>query len=131
MFSGFLVTSALVGSGFVLALTLVGIFLFPALMVLAVVVMFAGYALGSYVLGAALWVAFGRAMPSGLLGHFALSIFGAAVVSVVWLVPVLGWFFTLGVTLLGVGTLAAMILPAQVLLNRGHVAVLKAGSAGD
>ena len=131
MFSGFLVTSALVGAGFVLALTLVGIFLFPALMVLAMVVMFAGYALGSYVLGAALWVAFGRVMPSALLGHFALTLCGAAVVSVVWLVPVLGWFFALGVTLLGVGTLAAMILPAQVLLNRGHVAVLKAGSAGD
>jgi hypothetical protein len=127
MFSGFLVTSALVGSGFVLALTLVGIFLFPALMVLAMVVMFAGYALGSYVLGAALWVAFGRAMPSALLGHFALTLCGAAVVSVVWLVPVLGWFFALGVTLLGVGTLAAMILPAQVLLNRGHVAAVQQG----
>lgn len=125
MFSGFLVTSALVGAGFVLALTVVGIFLFPALMIIAMAVMFAGYALGAYVLGAALWLGLGRVMPIGLLGHFALTIAGALVVTVAMLVPVLGWFFALGVTLLGVGTLAALILPQTLLLTRGHVAVLR------
>ena len=54
IWSGFLVTSALAGSGFVLMLTIVGVFLVPVMLVLTFVAIFAGYALGSYVLGVGL-----------------------------------------------------------------------------
>ncbi len=125
--SGFLVASALAGSGIVLAMTLVGALLIPVVIVLVIFAVFAGYALGSYVLGSALWMAFGRVMPEQLLGKFGLAMLGAAVVALGWLVPILGWFFALGVTLLGIGTLAALVLPGNLMLNRGHVAEVSAG----
>ncbi len=122
--SGFLAASALVGSGFVLALTLIGALLIPVVIGLVIMAIFAGYALGSYVLGSALWLAFGRVMPEGLLGKFGLAMLGAAMVAVVWFVPILGWLFALGVTLMGIGTLAALVLPGNLMLNRGHVAAV-------
>jgi hypothetical protein len=125
--SGFLVASALAGSGIILALTVVGLLLMPVVILLLIIAGFAGYALGSYVLGSALWLAFGQRMPDALPGRFGVALFGAAVVAVLWFVPILGWFLALGVTLLGIGTLSAMVLPGNLMLNRGHVEVVKAG----
>ena len=118
IWSGFLVTSALAGSGFVLMLTIVGVFLLPVMLILTGFAIFAGYALGSYVLGVGLWLAAGRPMPEGLAGKFGLACLGAFVAGLAWLVPVAGWFFVLGLTLLGIGTLAAFILPEGLLLRR-------------
>ncbi len=123
IWSGFLVTSALAGSGFVLMLTIVGVILLPVMLILTLVAIFAGYALGSYVLGVGLWLAAGRAMPAGLPGKFALACLGAFLAGLVWLVPVAGWFFVLGLTMLGIGTLAAFALPSGWLLRRDAVAV--------
>lgn len=122
IWSGFLVTSALAGSGFVLLLTIVGVFLLPVMLILTVAAIFAGYALGSYVLGVGLWLAAGRAMPAGLPGKFALACGGAFLAGLAWLVPVAGWFFVLGLTMLGIGTLAAFALPGGWLLRRDAVA---------
>ena len=47
IWSGFLVTSALAGSGFVLMLTIIGVFLLPVMLIITCVAIFAGYALGS------------------------------------------------------------------------------------
>jgi hypothetical protein len=122
IWSGFLVTSALAGSGFVLMLTIVGVFLLPVMLILTAAAIFAGYALGSYVLGVGLWLAAGRAMPVGLAGKFALACLGAFLAGLAWLVPVAGWIFVLGLTLLGIGTLAAFALPGGWLLRREAVA---------
>ncbi|MDP2079705.1 MAG: hypothetical protein U0934_09820 [Pseudotabrizicola sp.] len=111
IWSGFLVTSALAGSGFVLMLTIIGVFLLPVMLIVTAMAIFAGYALGSYVLGVGLWLAAGRMMPGGLAGKFALACLGAFFAGLAWLVPVAGWFFVLGVTMLGIGTLAAFALP--------------------
>jgi hypothetical protein len=121
IWSGFLVTSALAGSGFVLMLTLVGVFLLPVMMVLTMLAIFAGYALGSYVLGVGLWLGVGRAMPESLWGKFALACLGAFLAGLAWLVPVAGWLFVLGLTMLGIGTLAAFVLPGGWLLRREGV----------
>lgn len=121
IWSGFLVTSALAGSGFVLMLTIIGVVLLPVMLVLTVVAIFAGYALGAYVLGVGLWLAAGRVMPDGLPGKFALACLGAFLAGLAWLVPVAGWFFVLGLTLLGIGTLAAFALPGGWLLRRDPV----------
>lgn len=118
IWSGFLVTSALAGSGFVLMLTLIGVFLLPVMLAITLVAIFAGYALGSYMLGVGLWLAAGQVMPLGLPGKFALACLGAFVAGLAWLVPVAGWFFVLGLTLLGIGTLAAFVLPEGWLLRR-------------
>jgi hypothetical protein len=121
IWSGFLVTSALAGSGFVLMLTLVGVFLLPVMLVLTMLAIFAGYALGSYVLGVGLWLGAGRKMPEGVLGKFALACLGAFLAGLAWLVPIAGWFFVLGLTMLGIGTLAAFVLPGGWLLRREAV----------
>ena len=117
IWSGFLVTSALAGSGFVLLLTIVGVFLLPVMLIITVVAIFAGYALGSYVLGVGLWLASGRPMPGGILGKFGLACLGAFVAGLAWLIPIAGWFFVLALTLLGIGTLAAFALPRTLLLR--------------
>ncbi len=122
IWSGFLVTSALAGSGFVLLLTIIGVFLLPVMLMITVAAIFAGYALGSYVLGVGLWLAAGRVMPEGLPGKFALACLGAFLAGLAWLVPVAGWFFVLGLTLMGIGTLAAFALPGGWLLRRDAVA---------
>lgn len=118
IWTGFLVTSALAGSGFVLLLTIIGVFLLPVMLIITVVAIFAGYALGSYVLGVGLWLALGRQMPDALLGKFGLACLGAFLAGLAWLVPVAGWFFVLGLTLWGIGTLAAFVLPARLILRR-------------
>jgi hypothetical protein len=118
IWSGFLVTSALAGSGFVLMLTIVGVFLLPVMLVITALAIFAGYALGSYVLGVGLWLAIGRLMPDHLSGKFGLACLGAFVAGLAWLVPVAGWFFVLALTLMGIGTLAAFALPRGLLLHR-------------
>jgi len=123
IWSGFLVTSALAGSGFVLMLTIVGVFLLPVMLIITVLAIFAGYALGSYVLGVGLWLAAGRPMPDRLLGKFGLACLGAFVAGLAWLVPVAGWFFVLGLTLMGIGTLAAFLLPDGLLLRRTAAAL--------
>ncbi len=121
IWSGFLVTSALAGSGFVLILTIVGVFLLPVMLTITAFVIFAGYALGSYVLGVGLWLASGRQMPEGVPGKFGLACLGALVAGLAWLIPVAGWFFVLGLTMLGIGTLAAFVLPGNLLLRRAAV----------
>ena len=118
IWSGFLVISALAGSGFVLMLTIIGVFLLPVMLMITCVAIFAGYALGSYVLGVGLWLAAGRAMPGGIIGKFGLACLGAFVAGLAWLVPIAGWFFVLALTLLGIGTLAAFALPGGLLLRR-------------
>lgn len=121
IWSGFLVTSALAGSGFVLMLTIVGVVLLPAMLILTAGAIFAGYVLGSYVLGVGLWLAAGRAMPAGLPGRFGLACLGALLAGLAWLVPVAGWFFVLALTMLGIGVLAASVLPGGWLLRRETV----------
>jgi hypothetical protein len=118
IWSGFLVTSALAGSGFVLTLTIVGVFLLPVMLVITALAICAGYILGSYVLGVGLWLTIGRPMVDGLLPKFGLACLGAFVAGLAWLVPVAGWFFVLGLTLWGIGTLAAFILPSGWMLRR-------------
>ena len=118
IWSGFLVTSALAGSGFVLMLTIIGVFLLPVMLIITCVAIFAGYALGSYVLGVGLWLAGGWPMPEGLVGKFGLACLGAFIAGLAWAIPVAGWFFVLALTLMGIGTLAAFVLPAGLLLRR-------------
>lgn len=121
IWSGFLVTSALAGSGFVLLLTIVGVFLLPVMLTITGLAIVAGYALGSYVLGVGLWLAGGWKMPDGVPGKFGLACLGALVAGLAWLIPVAGWFFVLGLTMLGIGTLAAFVLPGNLLLRRAGV----------
>ncbi|WP_127557542.1 EI24 domain-containing protein [Nioella ostreopsis] len=105
LWSGFLGLSTLVGAGFVASLTIVGIILLPAAILLAVLAMLVGYVLGVYVLGGAIWNALGRAAPVDLASKALMALFGAVLAALIGLIPFLGWLFALALGLVGVGAM--------------------------
>ena len=103
---GFLTLSAVVGSAVLFALTLIGIIVSPAAILLAVVTGFAGYVIGVYAFGVGLMMAFGRSEPDSTGDRALAAGIGALVAGVLALIPFLGWLFVLAVTLAGVGAVA-------------------------
>lgn len=102
---GFLTTSVLMGGGLVLAMTVIGLPLLPGAFFVAGFAGFAGYVLGSYVLGVALWQRFGNEIPTEILPRVGLAVLGAFVAGVGGLVPFLGWLFIMALALFGLGAL--------------------------
>ena len=102
---GFLTLSAVIGAGLVLALTLVGILLVPAALVLAVIGGFFGYVVASYSFGVGLMLAAGRSAPETLGRRALAALIGAAVAGLIALIPFLGWLFVLALVLAGVGAI--------------------------
>lgn len=112
MWIGFLGHSALVGAAFLLVLTLVGMLVSPALLLMGVLLGVAGYIVGAYALGAALLIGFGRIEIDTLGERAVAALIGALVAGLAVLVPFLGWFFMLGLVLWGSGgLLEAMFRP--------------------
>lgn len=105
LWSGFLGLSTLVGAGFVASLTIVGMILLPATILLAVLAMLAGYVLGVYVLGGAVWAALGRPVPADLAGKALMALSGAVLAALIGLIPFLGWLFMLALGLVGIGAM--------------------------
>lgn len=103
--SGFLGLSTLVGAGLVASLTLIGIVLFPAAVVLAGLAMIVGYVLGVYVFGGALWSALGRAAPDTLGQKALMALLGALAAALIGLIPFLGWLFGLVLGMVGFGAI--------------------------
>jgi hypothetical protein len=103
--AGFLLLSTVVGSGFVIALTIIGIPLLPALLVAAGVAGYAGYVLGSYVLGVGIWLRLGKDMPDGVLRKAGLAVLGALVAGLIGLIPFLGWLVVLALAFGGLGAI--------------------------
>jgi len=106
---GFLTQSAVIGSAVLFAMTLVGVFLSPAALLVAAIGGFAGYVVGVYAFGVGLLLAWGWDEPASI-GRRALAAgFGALVAGVIGLIPVLGWIFLLAVSLAGVGAITTWI----------------------
>ena len=102
---GFLGQSAVVGSGFILALTGIGILLLPAVMMLAGLLGLAGYIVGVYAFGVGLLHMLGRAFPKHWRDRAMAAVVGAVTVGLLGLVPLLGWIFVLALSLAGVGAI--------------------------
>ncbi len=107
--AGFLLISTIAGAGIVLALTIIGIPLLFAALILAGLVGYAGYVMGAYMLGVGLWVRFGNEIPTEILPKAGLALLGAFVVGVVALIPFLGWLVVLALALTGAGAIATVI----------------------
>jgi hypothetical protein len=106
---GFLTLSAVIGAGIVLALTLVGIFLLPAAMLLAVAGGFLGYVVGAYSFGAGLLIAFGGGEPETLGRRALAALIGAGLAGLLALIPLAGWLFVLALVLAGVGAITLRV----------------------
>ncbi|MBF9059205.1 hypothetical protein HKCCSP123_08425 [Rhodobacterales bacterium HKCCSP123] len=103
--AGFLLLSTIVGSGFVLALTIIGIPLLPAFLFGAGLAGYAGYVLGSYILGVGLWQRMGNDIPEGVVRKAGLAALGAFVAGLVGLIPFLGWLVVLALAFAGLGAI--------------------------
>lgn len=107
---GFLTLSALIGAAVVFAVTIVGIFLSPAALLIAALASLAGYVIGAYSFGAGVLIAVGRGEPAGLGQRVIAAVLGAVLVALIALIPLLGWIFVVLVTLAGMGTLTLKLL---------------------
>jgi hypothetical protein len=111
--AGFLLVSTISGAGFVLALTVIGIPLFFAALFLAGLVGYAGYVMGSYILGVGIWLRLGNEMPENVLPKAGLALLGAFLAALVALIPFLGWLVVLALALTGAGAIATVVREAR------------------
>ena len=102
---GFLTISALAGSLFLLALTGFGILLIPASIILAVALGLAGYVIGTYVLGVGVLGVINRPLPETLSERAVAALVGAVAITILALIPLIGWIATLVVAVTGAGAL--------------------------
>jgi hypothetical protein len=102
---GFLTLATLIGAAILLILTLVGIFVAPAVLLAAVVLAMLGYILAVYLAGRAVWNWIGQLPPDSFWERALTALIGAVVVGVIWLVPFVGWLAVLVLTLTGLGAL--------------------------
>lgn len=102
---GFLSLSAVIGASILLAVTIVGLPLVAALVLLAFVGTIAGYAVATYVLGARLLLATGRPEPDSIGSRGIAAGAGALAAAVIGLIPFLGWLFAIALALAGIGAI--------------------------
>ncbi|SIO25538.1 hypothetical protein SAMN05444722_1044 [Rhodovulum sp. ES.010] len=107
---GFVTQSALVGSAVLFALTIIGIFLSPAAVLVALLAGFAGYVVGVYAFGVGLLLAFGRPEPGSIGQRAVAGGIGALVAGLIALIPLLGWLFVLALVLAGIGAIMTRLL---------------------
>jgi hypothetical protein len=106
---GFLMESALLGSSIVFAMTVIGIFLVPAMIVLALIVGFFGYVVGAYSFGVGLLLAIGRSEPDSLGDRALAAGVGSLLTGLIVLIPFLGWLFMIALTLAGIGAITVRV----------------------
>lgn len=102
---GFLSVSALAGALIVLAITGYGILLAPFAVLGAVLLGVAGYVIGAYLLGVGAVTLAGQPLPVTFPERAIAALAGAASVTVLALIPVVGWPLVIAVTLAGAGAL--------------------------
>ncbi|PSK80840.1 hypothetical protein CLV79_11927 [Limimaricola soesokkakensis] len=115
---GFLAQSTVIGAGVVFAMTIVGLLLTPAMVVLALVAGLAGYIVAAYAFGVGLLLAFGRHEPDTIGDRALAAGVGATAAGLVGLIPFLGWLFVLALVLSGIGAITARVLRPEFFVDR-------------
>ena len=108
---GFLTLAALIGSSVLLVLTVIGALVAPAIIALAAGLGFLGYLIATYLVGLSLWAWFGALPPDAFHERALAALMGAIAVALFALVPFLGWFLILVLTLTGLGALSWLFRP--------------------
>jgi len=107
---GILTESVIVGSTIILMLTVIGLLLAPATVLLALVSAYAGYVVAAYAFGVGLLKAFGKSEPNSIGTRALAAGVGALVAGLIALIPFIGWLFVLALALTGVGSIAVWLL---------------------
>jgi len=113
LWSGILGLSTIIGFGVVAALTVIGIPLLPAALLVGAVAGLGGYILGTYFLGGALWQVVAQAPPQALMQKTMIAALGALVAALIGLIPYLGWLFMLALALAGLGVILGKLRSRQ------------------
>jgi len=111
---GFLTLAALVGSSVLLLLTIIGILVAPAVILVALGLGLLGYLIATYLLGLALWGWFGALPPDVLHERALAALIGAFAVALIALVPFIGWLVILVLALTGLGALAVGVFRPEL-----------------
>lgn len=107
---GFLAQSVVIGAALLLAISVLGLLIAPAMVALGLLVGFAGYVVGVYAFGVALVQATGRPLPATWRDKAIAAAAGAVVAGLLGLIPFLGWIFVLMLMLAGVGAAVMHLL---------------------
>ncbi|WP_371168235.1 hypothetical protein [Aliiroseovarius sp. 2305UL8-7] len=105
LWMGFLTISALAGSLFLFAMTGFGILLIPASIILAVLLGIAGYVVGTYILGVGVLGVASRPLPETLGERAIAALVGAVAITILAMIPYIGWIAMLAVAVTGAGAL--------------------------
>ncbi|MBP7001444.1 hypothetical protein [Amaricoccus sp.] len=108
--AGFLALSALLGSAVLLALTLIGIVVAPVALVAAGILGTLGYIVAVYLLGTWMLTRAGGLVPDTFPEYALAGVVGAVVATLLSLLPFVGWFVMLALTLVGAGAIAISIV---------------------
>lgn len=111
---GFLALAALIGASILLLVTLIGVLVAPAVLILAVGLGFLGYLVATYLVGRALWGWFGALPPDTLVERALAALIGAVAVGLIALIPFLGWLALFVLSLTGVGALTVAIFRPEL-----------------
>lgn len=103
---GILAQSAVIGVTVLLIMTLIGLLVAPATILVALVCGFAGYVVAAYAFGVAMLKAVGREEPDSVGTRALAAGVGALTVGLIGLIPFFGWLFVLALALTGVGAIA-------------------------
>ncbi len=106
---GFLAQSAVIGAAVLFAMTIIGLLLTPAMVVLALVGGFAGYVVAAYSFGVGLLLAFGRTEPDSIGDRAMAAGVGALAAGIIGMIPFLGWLFVLALVLSGIGAITMRV----------------------
>ena len=106
---GLLAESVIVGSTIILAMTLIGLLLAPATVLIALVCAFSGYIVAAYAFGVALLMVIRKQEPEGIGSKAVAAGVGALAAGLIGLIPFFGWLFVLALALTGVGAITAWL----------------------
>jgi hypothetical protein len=102
---GFLTLATLIGACVLAVLTIIGALAVPVILLATAILCFIGYVVAVYLAGRAVWSWADQLPPDTVPERALVALIGAAVVSIVALVPFLGWPLSLVLTLTGVGAI--------------------------
>lgn len=104
--AGFLAQSTLVGGAIMLGLTVIGLVLAPFALLASGLLAFCGYVSAVYLVGVWIVTRTGALIPDTFPEHAIAGLCGAALVSLLSLLPFVGWFVLLVLSFAGAGAIA-------------------------
>lgn len=110
LFAGFVTQSCLLGATILLILSFFGILLAPVLLMMTAIFGILGYLIAVYLIGRLVWNLIGQLPPDTFLERLVVSLVGAVVVTIIAIVPILGWIAVPVLSLIGLGALTLIVL---------------------